>query len=134
MKSTSIMAIVLGLVCMDLALAQSNISPEHKWAWSENCGWTNWQHDAPEPGDGVFVTQTYLAGFVWGENIGWINLGDGSPPNGVHYANVTGDDFGVNMDPSTGELFGMAWGETSGGSTSMMRPTLSASRQHAQRT
>ncbi len=100
------------LLSVELALAQSNIDPEHKWAWSENCGWTNWQHDAPQPGDGVFITQTHLAGFVWGENIGWINLGDGNGP----YANDVEDSstFGVNLDLGTGLLSGFAWAENVG--------------------
>jgi len=94
------------------ASAQSNIDPGHKWAWGENCGWTNWHHDAPEPGDGVFVTQTHLAGFVWGENIGWINVGNGDGP----YANDMADSstFGVNHDLGTGELSGFAWAENVG--------------------
>lgn len=96
--------------------AQSNVDPAHKFAWQENCGWLNWRHDAPMPGDGVRVTDTYLAGFVWAENVGWINLGNGSPPDGVHYLNDPTDSstFGVNIDPDTGNLFGLAWGENVG--------------------
>jgi hypothetical protein len=59
------------------------------------------------------VHATFLSGFVWGENIGWINLGDGTPADGVRYANLTGADFGVNLGAS-GEFSGLAWGENVG--------------------
>lgn len=92
----------------------SNIDPDHQFAWSENVGWTNWQHDTPNPDDGVFVGESFLAGLVWAENVGWINFGDGSPADGVHYANIDSSDFGVNVDSETGNLFGLAWGENVG--------------------
>lgn len=98
------------------ALSQSNIDPANKFAWGENMGWTNWQHDRPNPGDGVVVSPSYLAGFLWGENIGWINVGNAPPPDGIHYANDPSDSstFGVNIDLGTGDLFGLAWGENLG--------------------
>src|SRR5438876_384992 len=70
------------------ALAQSNIDPTHKFAWSENTGWTNW-HDAGNPvgAQGVQVGGSFLSGFIWSENAGWINVGDGTPTNSVSYAN-----------------------------------------------
>ncbi len=95
------------------AFAQSNIDPEAKFAWSENLGWTNWR-DANGTADGVIVHDTFLSGYIWCEAVGWITLGYGSPPDGPHYANVTDDDFGVNVDPETGDLFGLAWGENVG--------------------
>ncbi len=95
------------------APAQSNVDPEHKFAWCENVGWTNWR-DAEEGNQGVLFGPTFLSGFVWGENVGWINVGDGNPADDIHYANTDGEDFGVNVDPETGELFGFAWGENIG--------------------
>jgi len=95
------------------AIAQSNIDPGHKFAWTENAGWTNW-YDANNAQDGVFIHPTFLEGFIWAENVGWINVGDGSPANGVHYANKDGSDFGGNLDPNIFELFGLAWGENVG--------------------
>lgn len=83
-------------------------------AWGENISWTNWRPEGLPPVEQVIVTNTYLAGFVWAENVGWINLGNGSPANAVQYANLTGEDLGVNLDPETGELFGLAWGESVG--------------------
>lgn len=94
--------------------ATSNIDPVHRFAWSENVGWTNWHHDTPHPDDGVLVGESFLRGFVWAENIGWINLGDGFPTDGVHYANTDDTNFGVNLDPESGDLCGLAWGENVG--------------------
>lgn len=48
MRTTQYLGVVLSMSLVGHAWAQSNIDPEHNWAWSENCGWTNWQHDAPE--------------------------------------------------------------------------------------
>lgn len=93
--------------------ATSNIDPDHRFAWSENVGWTNWR-DANAAEDGVVVDDSFLAGFVWAENIGWINLGDGIPGDGIHYANTDDTNFGVNLNSESGDLFGLAWGESVG--------------------
>ena len=95
------------------AFAQSNIDPEHKHAWTENCGWSNWR-DADDGDAGVLVAETFLSGYIWAENVGWISVGDGSPASGEHYANADASEFGVNIDPLTGDLFGLAWGENVG--------------------
>jgi hypothetical protein len=102
--------VVAALVLSAPALAERSIDPNHPFAWGENIGWTNWQHDRPNPGDGVLVHDEFLEGFIWAENVGWINVGNGSGP----YANTTGLDFGVNLDPSTGLLSGNGWGENIG--------------------
>ena len=114
-------AVLLGLAsgaALNPALAQSNVDPAHKFAWGENIGWTNWQHNTPAVGDGVFFHASFLSGYIWGENVGWINLGDGTPNADCDgfpcYGNFDGTDFGVNFDPATGETFGMAWGENIG--------------------
>ncbi len=90
--------------------AQSNIDPANKFAWSENCGWTNWL-DANGGTDGVFVDVPggFLDGFIWGENVGWINVGNGPGP----YTNTDGTNFGVNI-LGDDDLDGMAWGENIG--------------------
>lgn len=103
------------LVFAALALpagGDSNISATDRHAWSEITGWLNWR-DAEMGQAGAHVGCLVLRGFVWGENIGWINLGDGSPANGVAYANVDGSDFGVNVS-AAGELSGLAWSENGG--------------------
>lgn len=93
----------------------SDVSDHAKHAWAENIGWLNFR-DAGDPvaSQGVRLEASYLSGFVWAENVGWINLGDGSPADGFHYANTDSSDFGVNLDPNTGELSGLAWGENIG--------------------
>lgn len=97
------------------ALGQSSVSPVHKFAWSENCGWINWRDaGTPEGASGVRVHSSFLSGFAWCENVGFLNVGDATPANGVSYANATGADFGVNLNPNTGALTGMAWGENIG--------------------
>ena len=92
------------------ASAQS-IDLDNKYAWGENIGYLNFA-DAGVPlgSQGVFAQPDHLEGYIWGENIGWISVGIGSGP----YANTTGSDFGVNIDPVTGELSGYAWGENIG--------------------
>jgi len=96
------------------AFAQSNIdnSVPNKFSWGENVGWMNWR-DANGATHGVHVGSFVMSGVIWGENIGWINVGDGTPAVAPHYANTTGADSGLNIDPN-GDLHGMAWGENVG--------------------
>ncbi|MBS0198469.1 MAG: hypothetical protein JSR77_17090 [Planctomycetes bacterium] len=63
----------------------------------------------PPGAQGALLAGSYASGLVWMENAGWLNLGDGSPANGVAYANTTGADAGVNIAPD-GALSGLAWG------------------------
>ncbi|MDM8006244.1 MAG: hypothetical protein QUV05_08880 [Phycisphaerae bacterium] len=95
-----------GTVCV-LAAGESNIDPDHRFAWAENIGWLNW-------GDNARLHATFLSGFVWAENVGWVNLGDGRPADGTAYGNADGQDCGVNIDSLTGDLSGYAWGENIG--------------------
>ncbi len=103
---------VLGIIAASgTAMAQSDISAANKFCWQENAGWMNWR-DAGDGLDGVRDRMTYLSGFVWSENLGWINLG-AAPVDAVHYANISSDDFGVNV-ATDGLLSGMAWSENAG--------------------
>ncbi len=113
------------------AVAQSDISPSHKHAWGENVGWMNWR-DAGDPdgAQGVEYSGSYLGGYIWGENIGWIRLGDGSPVNGVGYANADNTDYGVNIAPN-GVLSGYGWGENVGWINFDTAAELGAFNQHA---
>lgn len=108
---------LLPLAIASPALAQNFIDPDSKFSWSENTGWMNW-HDAGSPagtqGVQIDASGRFLSGFVWCENIGWLNLGNGTPADGVAYANTTGADFGVNVHAVTGNLSGLAWGENVG--------------------
>ncbi len=114
MKNTLTVSVLTVAALHSIALAQIPISPINKMSWSENAGWMNWR-DAGSPAgtSGVRVGQTHLSGMIWSENIGWINMGDGTPANGTDYANLTGTDFGVNVE-SGGGLAGMAWAENTG--------------------
>jgi hypothetical protein len=94
------------------ALAQTSIDPNHKFSWQENCGWMNWA-DANGGSQGVHDGATFLSGYIWGENIGWINFGN-TPASRIHYTNLDGSSFGVNIDGTTGNLSGFAWGENVG--------------------
>ena len=112
MNRRTALRVLLPLVLASPALGQTSIAPNHKHAWGENIGWTNWR-DANGGSQGVRVHATFLSGFIWGENVGWINVGDGTPTNGVSYANANGTDFGVNLSGG-GALTGLAWGENIG--------------------
>jgi hypothetical protein len=90
----------------------SNIDPTAKFSWQENCGWMNWR-DAGGGAQGVVVNPTFLGGSIWGENVGWVSVGDGTPANGVSYANANNTDFGVNIGAG-GNLNGFGWGENVG--------------------
>ena len=89
--------LVTGFVAVGQALGQSNIDPTNKFGWGESIGWTNWR-DADGTNAGVVVGGTFMSGFIWCENVGFINVGDGTPANGISYANVDGSDSGVNID------------------------------------
>ncbi len=93
------------------ALGQSSISPVNKFSWGENCGWMDW---AAAGAQAARISDSFLSGSIWCENIGWINLGNGTPGAGGSYANASGSDFGVNLDPGTHLLSGLAWGENVG--------------------
>lgn len=47
-----------------------------------------------------------LSGFAWSENIGWISFNNTTGGGSVNY--------GVNIDPATGDLSGYAWSENIG--------------------
>jgi hypothetical protein len=97
------------LLTTGTVIARDGADDTNKWAWGENIGWTNWA-DAGDGMEAACLDTDHLEGFVWGENIGFINLGNGDGP----YTNTDGIDFGVNIDPMTGEASGFAWGENVG--------------------
>lgn len=100
-------------VAAPLLVASSNVADVKKFTWGENIGHMNWA-DADARAQGVEVYQTgptqFLAGSAWCENVGWVNMGNGGAP----YANTDGSNFGVNIDPTTGDMTGFAWGENVG--------------------
>ncbi|MEO1129418.1 MAG: hypothetical protein AAFX05_06880 [Planctomycetota bacterium] len=101
---------IVSLLVVTPTLADSNVADTHKYAWAENVGWTNWR-DADAGADGVRVYHdSHLEGWVWGENVGWIHVGDGNAP----YANTNHLNYGVNINPATGDMTGFAWAENVG--------------------
>ena len=130
MLRRSLGLLIIAATAAGTARAQTNIDPAHKSAWGENIGWLNW-HDANGGADAVRVHATFMGGFAWAENVGWLNLGGGRPANGTAYANANATDFGVNIDPSTGNLFGLAWGENIGWLNFDTRTALGPNSQQA---
>lgn len=103
--------IAIPVLLVGASASAQSVDLDNKHAWGENIGYLNFADaGVPQGSQGVFAQPDYLEGYIWGENIGWISVGIGSGP----YANTTGSDFGVNIDPVTGELSGYAWGENIG--------------------
>ncbi len=88
--------------------AASTINSTNHHAWSANLGWIDFRLERPDASDGFTFGEFSCGGWLWSPNIGWINCGDGSPANGVQYANDSSTDFGVNHT-GTGDLYGLAW-------------------------
>ena len=95
------------------ASAQQSVSPHDHFSWSENCGFMNWRPATLASDDGPLFLATFMSGLIWCENVGWMNLGDGSPANGSAYANLSGEDSGINIRPD-GQLAGFAWAPSIG--------------------
>jgi hypothetical protein len=75
-------------------------------AWGANLGWA-----VPSTSAGLLAGPggaRVLFGPLYLANCGWLALGDGTPANGIQYANTTGADHGVNFLPD-GSLRGLAW-------------------------
>jgi hypothetical protein len=88
----------------------STIDPSNQYAYGANIGWINWRGDA---NSGASIGEYVCSGYLWASNVGWINLGNGAPTNGIHYQNVSSNDFGVNHD-GRGNLRGSAYGANIG--------------------
>jgi len=105
MKKFFAILIILLFLLPFLVLA-ANFRGDHKWAWSENSGWLNFQ----PTDEGVTVAHAGLTGYLWAENVGWVKLDyDGVP--GAQ--NTTSTNWGVTND-GDGNLGGYAWGENVG--------------------
>jgi len=99
--------ITLGAAC---AFSASTIDPANPYGYAANAGWINARGDVI---NGAVIGQYFCSGYLYGANIGWISLGDGSPVNGIAYANNVGTDYGVNND-GLGNLTGYAYGANIG--------------------
>lgn len=94
-----------------LSTAQpTTIDPVNRYAYGADFGWLDWYADVAT---GAVIGSYVCSGYIYSANVGWINLGSGSPTNEIQYQNLSGDDFGVNLD-SQGNLSGLAWGANIG--------------------
>jgi hypothetical protein len=108
MKKQRLIMIVLStaIACM----AVTTIDPANKYGYGANIGWINAEGDVA---NGAVIGQAFCAGYMYGANVGWIHLGDGSPDNGIAYANTSATDYGINHD-GFGNLSGYAYGANVG--------------------
>lgn len=100
----------LAVFCALFASAESTIDPAHNDAYGGNVGWVNFSGDTAH---GAIIGQAFCSGYIYSANCGWISLGDGTPANGMAYANDSATDFGVNHD-GLGNLTGYAYGANIG--------------------
>lgn len=111
MKPKSLAAFVSSFIILNSALvatAASTINTTNHYAWSGNTGWIDFRAERPNAGDGFHFGEFACSGYLWSPNIGWINCGNGSPVDGVQYANDNHTNYGVNHT-GTGDLYGLAW-------------------------
>ncbi len=90
--------------------SDSTISAASPYSYGANIGWI---HARPSTDWGIVIGEHTLSGFAHSANCGWITFGDGTPANGIRYANTDGIDSGVNQD-GLGNLYGLAWGANIG--------------------
>jgi len=105
-QNLAAMLLVAAIPCM----AATTIDPDNRFAYGANTGWINAEGDVA---NGAEIGRAFCSGYMYGANMGWVHLGDGSPADGVAYANDSASDFGVNHDGS-GNLSGYAYGANIG--------------------
>jgi len=110
MKAKILLLIIVFAFGNESLLADSTIDSSHPYAYGANIGWINAEGDAS---NGVVLGQAFCSGYMYGENVGWIHLGDGTPDDGIAYANDSASDYGVNHD-GAGHLGGYAYGANIG--------------------
>lgn len=102
---------IIAIVCATgAAFAATTIDPFNKYAYGANIGWINAEGDIA---NGAIIGQAFCSGHMYSANCGWISLGDGSPADGMAYANDAGNDYGINHD-GMGNLTGYAYGANIG--------------------
>jgi len=111
MKAT--LFILLAAASTALHAQQSTLGEGDSYLWSGNLGWIEGTHNRPSSGDGFRFGEFACAGYLWSANTGWIHCGDGTPADGIQYANNSNTDYGVNH-VGTGELSGLAWSPNTG--------------------
>jgi len=108
MKTKTTVIVACGLLAA--VAAATTIDPAHPYAYGANIGWVNAEGDVAS---GAVIGQAFCEGYMYGANVGWIHLGDGTPVNGMAYANNSASDFGINHD-GLGNLTGYAYGANIG--------------------
>jgi hypothetical protein len=86
--------LVFTSVFPSVALGQSTVSAQGRFAYAGNAGWID---ALPSGTDGVRITDNVCSGYLYSANFGWIHLGSGSPANGIQYGNASATDYGVNV-------------------------------------
>jgi len=109
MKTRDVFLIFFLLVSLT-AWADTTINDTNKDAYGANIGWINCQGDVT---NGAVIGEYVCSGYLYAANAGWIHLGDGSPADGIQYANDSDTDYGVNHD-GFGNLDGLAYGANIG--------------------
>ena len=107
---TLCLVLLAGALVVPPSYAASTINTVNRFAYGANLGWMDWRGDVA---NGAVIGAFVCSGHIYAANVGWISLGDGTPANGVRYANNSGADFGVNHD-GAGNLTGRAYGANIG--------------------
>src|SRR5688572_28820105 len=101
--------VVSGIVAFSTQAA-TTVNPVNRFSYGANIGWMDWRGDVA---NGGVIGEFACSGYIYAANVGWIHLGDGTPANGIRYANNSATDFGVNYD-GAGNLRGFAYGANIG--------------------
>lgn len=111
MKMKKLILVTVAMVAWGASVqAASTINAVNRFAYGANLGWIDWRGDVAS---GAVIGAFACSGNIYAANVGWISLGDGTPANGIRYANNTAADTGVNHD-GTGNLNGYAYGANIG--------------------
>lgn len=113
MKSLSPLHLTILAATAAAHAQQSTLGEGDSYAWSGNLGWIEGAPNRPNTGDGFRFGEFSCSGYLWSANTGWIHCGDGTPADGISYANNSNTDYGVNHI-GTGELSGLAWSANTG--------------------
>lgn len=113
MKAKHLITLTFAATPVLLHAQQSTLGEGNSYAWAANFGWIEMRPNRPNTGDGFRFGEFSCAGWLWSANTGWIHCGDGTPADGIQYANNSNTDYGVNH-VGTGELSGLAWSANTG--------------------
>jgi hypothetical protein len=109
-STTLTAALVVSVIVAISAQGATSINSANRFSYGANIGWMDWRGDVA---NGAVISEFVCSGYIYSANVGWIHLGDGTPANGIRYANNSATDFGVNHD-GAGNLRGFAYGANIG--------------------